>query len=201
MKKREENSAVEVMQTCQFAAEGGDEHEPPIGVGVGSCFFDLPNEIKLDRPTGMDGYQKYNFASNQSTHTPYTAIAAIAVINERRQRSRGITFEAYRVNESQQAKLRLWLSNTKDEPTSSQPDIIIDGVSGGSISTKQSLNTTIMLPKSNRKTRHLHQNSDLCVVKWELVDRAGTVLSKPDGTPCRESRDDLYYIYVSFYHA
>lgn len=195
----EENTEQKVKVTpFSFAAEFGDEHEPPIGSGGCSFFFDIPDAFfSLGAPITVGNFKKYNFMT--LTGTIYNAISDVAIMTENRIINQGISFVKFELAEEQEAKLRIWLSDSRDEPANPEPDVIIDGAGGGSIMIKALLNESD-LRKINRRKRHSHPVSNLSAVKWELLDRNGTPLINPNGTPCRASRDDLYYFYISFHH-
>jgi hypothetical protein len=193
-RKKKESRLLEAICRCDLIVDDAADHEPPIGVGGGSFFFDVPHmSLHLPEiPTDLGTYQRYDFLNNANRPKNYTAIERVAIMTE--DDSRGhISFVIHSFEEAQQVKLRLWLNNRKAVPTG-QPDIIIDGTNGGSISTKQHLTTRQDLPaKAMRGKRHIHPGSDFCVVKWQIVDRGGVQLGTAE-------KDDLYYFYVSFHH-
>lgn len=176
----------------------GSNHEPPIGVGGCSFFFDVPSDFfTLSTPVAAGIYQKYDFITR--TDVVYTAISEVAIMTESRLPADGVSFAEFELASTQQVKLRIWLGTTREEPIDPDPDIIIDGVDGGSILSKIPL-SPVSVSKNVRPTRHRHPDGQISAVKWELVDQNGTVLRRPNGTPCSASRDDLYYFYVSFFH-
>lgn len=123
-------------------------------------------------------------------------------MTEKRLIEEGITFKTFQVKRTQEAKLRIWLSNTRDEPTNPEPDVIIDGSNGGFILIKATLQEPISLVKTLRTVRRKHPDTSLSVVKWELVDGSGRILQdQRTGEAAAASTDDLYYIYASFFHA
>jgi hypothetical protein len=206
----EKNMKGFVTQICNCSiAINGDNHEPPIGFGGGSFFVDIPNEFMLSADAGVSGNHVYNIlGTSGSGHKDFTAIRNIGVLTEVSSDG-SITFDNYKVEEDDGVLLQLWLSTDKTDPGSRAADVIVNGGSGssGSITSKDALTlVTPDLSKSRRKKRHKHADPLISVVKWALV--------RPDpqnpqnlipvyitaGKECSFSSDDLYYIFVAFYH-
>lgn len=163
-------------------------HEPPIGGGGGSFFFDLPDgTINLDAPTLSGGYQTYNLIDSSNTRKDYSAIAKIAILTE----NHDADFSVHNAAENENVKLKLWLSETKDSPGNAEPDVIIDGANGGSISTNILLEPAIKTNKKVRNSRLYYPNRAMSVVKWHL--EGNTYDESGEG-------DDMYYFYISFHH-
>ena len=186
-------------QTCSLSDGGGEDHEPPIGTGVGSFFFDIPKVIALEEnPTSSGGYFNYTIKKVTNVRQPYRAISSVQVITEEKGSRGRIITDIYKMNESQHAKLGIWLAEEFTATPTGQPNIIIDGDSGGAVRTDKKF-TFKNIKKTLKNKRAIHSTGDLRPIKWEIVDERGNIIT--DGTnPFTAEGDDSYYFYISFFH-
>lgn len=185
-------------ETCSLSG-GGEDHEPPIGTGGSSFFFNLPDEISLENPTNSGGYFNYAIKKEKNLLRTYTAIFSVHVLTEEKGSKGRIIFDVYKMDENQNAKLRLWLADEFTATPLAQPNVIVDGNSGGVIRSDIRFMFKT-LKKMRRKSRATHSNNDLRVIKWDLVDKDGNLIS--DGTNNFTAEgDDSYNFYIGFHHS
>ena len=185
--------------------DGGDSHEPPIGVGGDPVYIDPPHDLPPEDSFSEDAlkidavrYYKYKFA-RKAGEKPYFNLEAVRVLTEKGDARGSVNFVEHRVPRDRISKLRLWLGDATGEP-----DIIVEGRNGGSISSTQPFDErqTSNPPKKNRNKRYYYPARDVRVVKWDIVDDASTTLIDPateNGTLAAET-DDQYYFYILFAH-
>lgn len=195
-------------------------HEPPIGFGGGSAFFDIPCGIKLKRQSKkVDGYHKYKVEKVKENepkcgfrHLKYTQIDSVLVMTEEERAKGEVGLSEYHLKEGRfKAELRVWLADRSNADTSgnADPDIII-GAEEDKVNEKGEViegeGYILSLKRLSNKKRgkvyrnyRYHRSERLRVVKWQLYDPAepgkGTIKDFSD------SNDDLYYLYIEFGHA
>ncbi|HEX8637659.1 MAG TPA: hypothetical protein VF692_06340 [Pyrinomonadaceae bacterium] len=209
MKRKTENFFEQSEQPkliVLHSGDGGDSHEPPIGVGGDPPYIDPPHDLPPEPPPPLDEglkegavrYYKYKFA-RKAGEMPYFNLESVRVLTEKGDASGKVSFVEYGVPRDRISKLRLWLGDNTGEP-----DIIIEGANGGRISTTQPFEErqTANPPKRNRNKRYYFPDRDTRIVKWDIVDDSGAVLSDlsaENGMLAAET-DDQYHFYISFAH-
>lgn len=189
-----------------YSDDGGDSHEPPIGVGGDPPYIDPPHDLPPELPPPLDEglkegavrYYKYKFA-RKTGEKPYFNLESIRVLTEKGDDSGKVSFVEYAVPRDRISKLRLWLGDNTGEP-----DIIIEGANGGRISSVQPFDEhqTANPPKRNRNKRYYFPDRNVRIVKWDIVDDRDEVLtdtSAENGMLAAET-DDQYYFYIAFAH-
>jgi hypothetical protein len=199
-----------------YSEDGGDSHEPPIGISGDPIYIDPPHDLPSDgesldsslmESSQMESdlaktttrYYKYKFA-RKAGQTPYFNLETVKVSTEKGDPSGYVNFVEYKVPRDRISSLHLWTGDTEGEP-----DIIVQGKNGGKILSVQPLDeqeTSASPPKVNRKKRYYFPDNSVRVIKWAIVDDAGNILTDPtssNGT-FAASGDDQYYFYISFAH-
>jgi len=187
----------------------GDNHEPPIGLGGGSFFCDVPASFQLnDTETVSDGFRLYTFSSDNT----FIAIRSIAVLTELPDNHGAIRFDRFIFEETLTPLLRMWLGTGANEISENDPPhVIVNGADGGRVFLNANFspfNSPLTLNKEFRTARFRHPDSQMRVIKWEVVNRAGseplTSSDLPvilaDGVRCSDTGADMYYFYVAFDH-
>ncbi len=204
-----------------YTEDGGDSHEPPIGVSGDPIYIDPPHDLPSDEEPLEDSltesdlmestttessltqtaphYYKYKFA-RKAGQTPYFNLETVRVSTEKGDPSGYVNFVEYKVPRDRISSLHLWTGDVEGEP-----DIIVQGKNGGKILSVQPLDeraTSASPPKVNRKKRYYFPDNTVRVIRWAIVDDAGEILTDPtsvNGT-FAASGDDQYYFYISFAH-
>ncbi len=195
----EETLGVRVYKSAEVT-DGDRNHEPPIGFGGGSAFFDMPAGLKLKKgEKNNEKYRLYNVTADPTVrihedHKTYTDIECVLVMTEDKG-SGHISLKRYNLPENSKAELWVWLAKDSNVtfPASQLPDIKIRGADDGIIRTKKGFDRKT-LKKTYRKNRYL-RSSKLRVVKWELHYK-----DKEGMKSYSDENDDLYYFYVAFRH-
>ena len=209
MKRKSEKILEESHQpkiTVLYSDDGGDSHEPPIGVGGGPPYVDPPHDLPpVEEPLSEDSlkeaavrYYKYKF-DRKPGEKPYFNLETVRVLTEKGDASGKVNFVEYGVPRDRISKLRLWVGDTSGEP-----DIIVEGKNGGSISSAQPFEErqTANPPKRNRNKRYYFADRGVRIVKWDIVDDTGATLTDPaaENETLAAETDDQYYFYISFAH-
>lgn len=208
MKRKSESITEQTEQPkiiVLYSDDGGDNHEPPVGVGGDPVYIDAPYDLPQSEMLLEDGlkedaprYYKYKFARG-AKEEPYFNLDTVRVLTEKGDASGYVNFVEYKIPRNRISRLRLWLGDASGEP-----EIIIVGKNGGSILSAQPFDErrSANPPKNNRKKRHYFPDRDVRAVKWDIVDENNTILIDPateNGT-LTAANDDQYYFYVSFAH-
>lgn len=183
---------------------GGKDHEPPVGGGVGSMFFDIPKIIGLEKAGKRDGYRVYKIVGTQARdrhnnqHKKYIEIFNVVIMTEDEKTDGEVTLHEYRLAKQTFAQLRLWLGEGPNETLPDDPDIIIsvdnEGDNDGEILTLKRLKHK-RVGKKNRPNKFVRSSGNLRVVKWAITNSKGEkILNFGD------ENDDIYYFYVKFRH-
>jgi hypothetical protein len=198
----------------------GTEHEPPVGAGGCSTFFDIPTGLLLKRegkeiiPAGKQKgtkYHRYNIIvdpeieeekryerqKRHEPHEPYTGIRDILVMTEERAGKGEIGLFLYNLALNSDAELKLWLAKESLEPEperwlNTEPDVIIRGKDEGLILSKEKIDDESR-GKKYRKYRYVRSAKKLRVVKWEIRYKDNGVVKT-----FSDQGDDLYYFYLKF---
>lgn len=224
MKNKSEKTAIHSAQPkiiVHYSQDGGDSHEPPIGISGDPIYIDPPHDLPSDGTSSSSSltessltdtavmesdmrqtaprYYKYKFA-RKAGQTPYFNLETVRVSTEKGDPSGYVNFVEYKVPRDRISSLQLWTGDTEGEP-----DIVIHGKNGGKILTVQPLDeqeTAASPPKVNRKKRYYFPDNSVRVIRWAIVDDAGEILTDlnaVNGT-FGASGDDQYYFYISFAH-
>lgn len=213
---------------CRILIPVEQDHEPPIGVGEGSTFFDLPNPITLSNPISVVGDPYFTYRFLRASGAAYTRILKITVLTEggsdnpESQMRGGVSFCTYEFPETEaspglKVELRLWLEYVRFNNPSSvgDPDIVVSvgriqgKTDGGSIRTKVFLGNRLRSEKQKRTYRHLHPSPQVAPIpdfrqsyrvhKWAITDERGNVVAL-NGKKLEAANDDMYYFYLTFDH-
>lgn len=188
------------------------DHEPPVGGGAGSTFFDIPQQfIRLERTgklpnynSGKVSYHKYQMIQKDTPENPdvhpYEAISEVLVLTEEARSKGEISLFEYGLRRNQSARLKLWLS-TDNGTLSDEPDIIILGDEGGAILSRKKIKFK-GTGKNYRKERYVRSKKNRKrVAKWQLFEvvqsEGKTIENAIAGFGA--NGDDMYYFYVRFY--
>lgn len=184
----------------------GSKHEPPIGAGGGSMFFDIPSDyLKLNENGKItvygEKYRQYKIVKTSNPDDVYQAISDVLVMTEEvAGANRGeINLWSYNVNRDQNARLKLWLKKDEGNTHSVEPDIVINGRDGGSIISRKKIKHA-KAGKNFREDRFVRSKKNLRrVIKWQMVsvDAQG---GEHDLDGFGGANEDLYYFYIRFYH-
>ena len=180
---------------------GLSNHEPPIGKGGGSSFFDIPNQIRLERSQRkVNGYWTYTFVpTDPVSHEDYTSIHKVLVICEAKSEDGNVLIEEFLPAPDDRAYLLLWIAHRPIEGDPGEPDFILTGNNGGSILSRCALKWT-EFDKLFRSDRFVGSDSDLRVVRWEIKEE-NSDSKQPGKTIWSREGDDLYYFWITFDHA
>jgi hypothetical protein len=194
----------------RYSEDGGDSHDPPVGIGGDPVYVDPPSDLTPDEGgesfvqsdalavKTASRYYKYKFARD-SKEKPYFNLEKVKILTEKSDATGYINFAEYRVPPDVISSLRLWVERPDGEPT-----IIIEGKDGGSISTAQKFEIPLTSnpPKRKRPKRYYFPNRRVRIVRWEIVDEKGAALKDPsiENGILAASGADQYYFYISFNH-
>ena len=200
-KKEEQNNTTlkkEDFECCGIGGGASHDHEPPIGVGRGSCFLDLGYnyDFRTETPKLVNGYYEYEL--DRQYEGEY--IDKIAILIEEGDTDGKVSFCTFEFADTHNATLRLWQGRTRDS-TLTTPQTIINGAGGGTIKSKSLLNAKYTIDKTARDKRCGYSNPALKVVKWQIDNGdPNSIIKDPDGNELAGYKDDMYYFWVSLYH-
>jgi hypothetical protein len=186
----------------------GDNHEPPIGIEEGSCYFSFPiNEVDIRPLVDEAGlfyygtqYNRYKFRGPAGIEKEYLGISQVRVLTERS--DTGLPdYAVYMVSQSDKANINLWLHGTS---LTDPPDIIVQGFANGSILTRKLLHFQVLTGLRKRYYNKLNptqsapgdsDNREIRLIKWQIVrgDRPAEVLVQDAGA-------DMFTLHVFFHH-
>lgn len=182
-----------------------NEHEPPIGVGGGQLFVDIPRGLILVDPQPGHGPYVYTFARDAGAdevqagdshpdETEYTGISALLTVTEND--GGYVDVVTYSTSNVVGTKLHIWFGDDTN------PDFILE-VSGTvrQLTISSRLDPPIPNPsKSHRPNRRIC-SARAIIKKWELVGSSGAVIQDPiTGAMLEDYNDDDYHFYISFAH-
>jgi hypothetical protein len=110
-----------------------DPHQPPIIIGGGSLFIDVPQLMLIDEPEPTLGNSRpYVHDLKEADGGEVRAIASIRVLTESRLGGRRINFDSLAFDEADNCELRIWLSQLNEEGefeliNEAEPQIILAG--------------------------------------------------------------------------
>lgn len=173
-----------------------NEHEPPIGVGGGRFFVDIPQNMNLNGPIQFAPYvYVFQRDSESKSETHYTGISALLSVTEND--SGYVDVVTYSTSAVEGNKLHIWFGEN------TEPDCVLEVVDSEiQLTISDTLEPPIPNPtKSHRPYRRICSNPQSQIKKWELVGSNGVTLRDPiNGTMVEDFGDDYYHLYISFAH-
>jgi hypothetical protein len=186
---------------------GGDTHEPPVIIGNGSLFLELParRNIKFQRQAPGDPRPfKYVTADGAD---PARSLETVNVLRQLKAGSGSATLRMVSLVETDGCILKIWLQTVMSggpldfKPFDPEPDFLIRGAPL-LIESKVLLANEVHSHKNHCTHRYVHPgfrdpqtglDPDFRIGKWQIV--------KGDGTDVAlEADDDGYMFFITFHH-
>lgn len=198
-----EDEAEEEISPADNVGLALEPHEPPIIIGGGSLYIDMPGDKEMNEPIPDPALARpFRHSLASGGGGSIRALQTVSVLTEHRAGSMRVSFVTHSLAEGSDCELQIFLSQQRQGSSTvfipihaSEPQIAIAG-NPFKFEVDRELRGPEELPKEHSPFRYLHPGYKrrFRITRWRIVNSSGDVVVPGS------ANDDSYWFSIMFHH-